>query len=237
MTLPGVPAARAARAKAWDSRNGVVRFRSRTADQSEAVVSVAGPRRMRPALLTRMATWPSWSRLHEISSVAAWGVRPLRSATRTAQRTPRARTCAATSARSPMSIATMSAPASASARDSALPESAGRAGDDGDAAVETEQIQDGGRGGGSRVGHIWSLFRCSGVGVAGDRTARVRRWCAGEPSGGYLRVQGFVEDAVVVQGAACGLLGENDRGDSDHGQDRQVDADGQGVSFLDGAQQ
>ena len=55
--------------------------------------------------------------------------------------------------------------------------------------------------------------------------------------GGYLRVQGFVKDAVVVQGAACGLLGEEDRDDSDHGQDRQVDADGEGVSFLDGAEQ
>ena len=54
---------------------------------------------------------------------------------------------------------------------------------------------------------------------------------------GWLLLQGFVEDAVVLQGAARGLLGEEDCGDSDHGQDREVDADGQGVFFLNGAQQ
>src|SRR5690606_32390050 len=116
MILP-LPWAMKWRPAACDMKNADLMLTFITSSQSFSLKSTASARRIRPALLTRMSSPPSWAMVSCTSRPT--GSIDIRLASRLTKRRPSARTFSPVSAASTMPAPAMSAPASASA--SAMP--------------------------------------------------------------------------------------------------------------------
>src|SRR5688572_3008259 len=115
MIFPPALRASMCRPAARDRRNTLERFTSSTSSQSSSVCPAAGSRRMMPALLTRMSSWPNDAMASAIRRSAA--SRSPRFAVNVAVRRPAAAliSCAASAGCVSLACSTTSAPAAASA--------------------------------------------------------------------------------------------------------------------------